>query len=182
MSDSLDSSPQLYIERDLPLIWHRFDALSGPACNTADNLAILQYLEARHEVGIPGALESRSENPDLARLEHKLDLVLRLLGLLLEQQQTPVPARRLRLCADEVSWKGTLPLRPGELLWLELYLEPQSRPLCLQGELLAVAPDLTRIRLVLEDSLFRETFEKWIFRQHRRAIAQSRSDKMPHKS
>jgi len=166
--------PHLYVDQDLPLAWHLLDAPAESPCKPADNLAILQYLEARHEIGAPLTGDNHPEAPDLARLEHKLDLVLALLGLMLDRQQPPVPPQRLRLSADEISWAGTLPLSPGQALWLELYLDACPRPLCLPGKLLASGPERIRVGLEPGDSRFRDAFGKWIFRQHRRAIARSR--------
>lgn len=174
MSEPDDNfSPGLSVELELPLVWHRRDPMGEAPCNRAANLAILNYLEARDEAGAAVAAREQSNNTDLARLEHKLDLMLNMLGLLLEQQQVPVPARRLRLSTDELGWQGSLPLEAGAALWLEVFLEPASRPLCLAGELGTNQDEQVRIHLQLQDPAVRDAFEKWIFRQHRRAIART---------
>lgn len=170
-----DANPQagLHVEQELALVWHRRDSVAAPPCNSADNLAILNYLEARDEAGSAPAGREADSNSDLARLEHKLDLALNMLGLLLKQQQAPVPPRRVRLSTAELGWQGRLPLETGTPLWLEVFLEPASRPLCLAGELRKNEEDQIRIRLQLQEPAVRDAFEKWIFRQHRRAVARA---------
>ena len=118
------------------------------------------------------------------RLEAKVDLLLSLVAEMMTSNGG-LPERRVLslgthgLCVHAEAGKLE-PLKAGTLLRIRLYLDPQfPRPLDLCGYLTAVHADSFTVSYCpLEDAL-QGLLDKYVFRQHRRAIALARRRENP---
>ena len=132
-------------------------------------------------LGLLGGLDELppvDDSPQLAahvqRLDQKLDLALELLGRLVAREQAlpaPVP---VQLSARAVMWRAEPPPAAGSG-WVALYLLPHlPKPL----ELPAVLHVLDDGAVVAEfqglEPAVSEALERFVFRCHRRAVAQAR--------
>jgi hypothetical protein len=130
--------------------------------------------------------QSGQENA-LLRLEHKVNVLMGMVSQLLMQQLQMPEKYWLRLNAYAMEWcepvpsspaTSSLPL-PGQTLLVTLYLHVAlPQPVRLIGEVKQVesGDDGSLVRLQLQglgDST-RNALEKFVFRHHRRAIAQTR--------
>ncbi len=180
-------SPQLpdfitdtvHIETRLPLEWKALSAPQPDVSERADNLATLKLIEAMDEPVHAGGSDGEKHNEDLLRLEQKVDLVLQLLGQLLAQQSNPPRvSRHLVLGCHGMAWHDDQPLPANHTIRVKLYVHADVNPLVLMGESVPAGQDSKYncvIRFVAQDDEFESHFEKWIFRQHRRAIARQRA-------
>jgi hypothetical protein len=115
------------------------------------------------------------KSSDIERLDHKINLVIFMLNNLIQPSQTRPAAHLLRLGADSLAWQSEAPLREGQRLLIELYLSPSlSLPLRCHVRIDAQKDGWVTAGLVglAEDE--RAAWSKWVFRQHRQSIAQSR--------
>ncbi|TBR12493.1 MAG: PilZ domain-containing protein [Lysobacter sp.] len=145
--------------------------------------ALLRAL-ALVEDGRPDEPEEHGQaDPALRRLEAKVDLLVSLVGSLLQREQTPDPLRTLQWSARGASIE--LPMdapalaAAGAIAMLRLHLsDALPEPLQLPVRVLAVEPSPAGRRLFLQfDHLppsLEALLERHLFRTHRRAIAESR--------
>jgi hypothetical protein len=183
---SPDSVPSgLVFTGCLPLAWRELPTLPDEVelreLERA-NLAILSTLFALDihagDFGDdPSALANASE---LKRLDFKVSLLLELVGQLFARQQHIPPERLLTLAVDSVSWSADTPLPPDGLLQLELYCNlSYPRPLILPAQVVETSPIpdsgwRIQARFHAPSPALQEALERYIFLQHRRAIASQR--------
>lgn len=129
--------------------------------------------------------ESQPFYQELQRLEFKLDIVLHLMGDLLEQRQALPSRRKFRIHAQGLEWIDTeakLAVRDRGILCLYLN-KTLPYPLELPCEVVAVLPATeeglpVRTEFRSLTAHVGELIEKLIFRHHRRKVAEARlSDK-----
>ncbi len=185
---SQSSSPSLcdtdlptgvHFQAELPVAWEPLPAppaeqVSGSQANEEllGNLLILDEAVADPE--------EDAQQEHWRRVEAKLDLMLSLLGEVLAGQCGLPAARPVRLgggvlCVDGIS-DQPLPAA-GDWLRVQLYLMPGiPRPLVVVAEVLpSETPKRLLLRLTGLPETTRDLLERFVFRQHRRAIAQARS-------
>ena len=114
---------------------------------------------------------------DIARLEAKLDVVLRLVGALVAER-TPLPeARAVAISADGIrlEWDATLPV--GARAAVALYLDP-ALPQALELPVTVTSAQRCdaggyRVQLAFErlDPVVRDEIERYVFLRHRRELA-----------
>lgn len=182
-SDS--STSGLVFAGRLPLAWRELSNLPDAAelreLERA-NLAILHTLFALDihagDFGDdPIALANATE---LKRLDFKVGLLLELVGQLYARQRAVPPERALTLAVNGLTWQtDTAPPAVGGLLRLDLYCNlSYPRPLVLHARAAEVVPgsDGWEIRARFHDpgEPLQEAMERYIFLQHRHAIANSR--------
>lgn len=115
------------------------------------------------------------KSSDIERLDHKINLVIFMLNNLIQPSQTRPAAHLLRLGADSLAWQSEEALREGQRMLITLYLSPSlSLPLCCHVRITGqedgwVTADLAGLA---EDE--RTAWSKWVFRQHRQMVAQTR--------
>jgi len=131
-------------------------------------------------LGLLGGLDEPAPLPEddpqlaahLQRLDHKLDLLLGLVGQWLTRELTVPAPQPVRLGVRGVLWQAALPPGPGRV---SLYLRP-TLPVALQ--LPALLSALPHGQVLAEfqglDPQLADALERYIFRQHRRAVAQAR--------
>ncbi len=179
------SAPGLIFTGRLPLAWREVsdppDDVERRALERA-NLTILHTLfaldiHAGDSGDDPIALVNATE---LKRLDFKVGLLLELVGQLLARQQDIPPERTLTLTVNGLDWRETdaSPAVDG-LLRLELYCNlGYPRPLILHARIAETVPSAggwqVRTRFHEPGEPLREALERYIFLQHRRAIANSR--------
>jgi len=170
----------VHFQADLPVAWEPLaglpseaERLSGSQANEALLGTLLILDEAVTEP------EEDTQQEHWRRVEAKLDLMLSLLGEMLAGQRGLPEARPVCLggevlCIDGI---GDQPLPAvGAWLQVQLYLMPSiPRPLVVSAEVLPTeAPERLLLRLTGLPEATRDLLERFVFRQHRRAIAQAR--------
>lgn len=115
----------------------------------------------------------------LQHLEAKLDTLLHLVMQLLAQHDSAPPSQVVQLSAQGIEWASDEVHTPGQSCLLALYLEPEiPRPLRLPARVRTVDKRSESQRVCAQfmelDPQIAEHLDKWIFRCHRREIAQQR--------
>lgn len=170
----------------LPLAWQELPALPEPDAlqhQEKTNLHILHILfaldiHAGDYGDDPITLTSASE---LKRLDFKVSLLLEMVGQLFARQQAIPPERALTLTVNDLSWRTDAAPTAGATLRLELYCNlSYPRPLILYAhidEIVAIENDFqVKVTLHQPGAPLQEALERYIFLQHRRAIAQQRGN------
>lgn len=144
----------------------------------ADNLELLHAVAAIDELPREAREDHGPVAVELAKLDAKLRLILRLLGR--QMAGSLPPPHPVRIGSARLQWTGPAPAAPGGHAIARLYLSPLvMEPLSLPGRLGAPAADgsgRTWQALQYEglSNLVVAALEKHIFLHHRRAVAQSR--------
>lgn len=158
----------------LSVAWQAAEALP-------DGLALADL--NRRAAALLGLLDSLDEpaslpedDPQLAaylqRLDHKLDLLLGLVGQWLTRELTVPAPQPVRLGVRGVLWLAALPPGPG---LVSVYLRPGvPAALHLPAQLHTLADGQVMAEFWGLDPQLVEALERYIFRQHRRAVAQAR--------
>jgi hypothetical protein len=185
--DTHPSGEGLCYEDRLPLAWQKLadPGNSGVLARLqADNESLMRLVDAMQthhvETDDRGGMQ-----PELARLEHKIDVLLTMVGQIREQQIQMPEARDMALYADGLALALMSPdeLLPGTAVIISLYLDPSlPRPLQLAGnvENVSTLDDGTSWVFVRYGGLgesVQEAIERLIFRHHRRAVAMAKSIK-----
>lgn len=166
----------------LPIQWHvrkqplsRFE-LEGLA---GSNMVLLQACVAMQEQ--PARDHSEEAGPlanELARLDFKLNLVLQLLGKLVQRERMPA-ATNIRFNAHGASWTviGPAPAS-GEQGVLRIYLhESLPQPLELPAMISAVEGALVRAHFEDLPEAIGELIQRLAFLCHRRDVADARKSR-----
>lgn len=174
----------LYYESNISLVWQIVDGL--PADNelvtiNEDNSRFLKALAALSE----GAPEAGEELPqtaaELQRLDLKLNLLLEIVGELLANQRTLPAPTKVRLGHTGIEWLAEDCPPSGAHVCIEVYLRSElPSPLKFHG--VAVLTDAeagsastsrrVQVRFAGLNPALQDDLEKFIFRRHRRSIAQ----------
>jgi len=165
-----------------PVDWSKIQSVpvdSMQSQTASANLRLLNALNVLEDV--PQEFEKSSQNQsESSHLDAKLDLILGMLGELLHQQAN-IPETSLvtisahALLLTEASAVG-LPA-VGDLLRIRLFLDTRyPQALVLYGTVSSTSAAGFSLMLCDLGDLVQEQFDKLIFRQHRRAIASSRSE------
>lgn len=172
----------LYYESHIPLVWQIIEfAPEGEELVriNEDNTRFLKALTALNE----GAPEAGEEIPqtaaELQRLDLKLNLVLEIVGQILASQRILPPPSNIRLDHSGIEWTAQDCPPAGAMLSLAVYLRSElPSPLKFHGVVALLAPSgadsavRAQLRFAGLSSLFKDELEKFIFRRHRRSIAQ----------
>ena len=174
----------LYYESNISLVWQVVDGL--PADNelvniNEDNSRFLKALAALSE----GAPEAGEELPqtaaELQRLDLKLNLLLEIVGELLANQRTLPAPTKVKLGHMGIEWLTENCPPSGAHVCIEVYLRSElPSPLKFHG--VAVLTDAeagsastsrrVQVRFAGLNPALQDDLEKFIFRRHRRSIAQ----------
>lgn len=153
MPDAPDASSQMLLQAEARLLLTRL-------------LALDESTAARTE-------EDKEPNPDLQRLERKLDLVLELLSLRLLDDGSAPPERAVRLSASAACWQADDDrIRDGEFGVLSVYLHRlMPRPLRLPVQVMSLQSQRVQVRFLPLDEESEELLLRYVFLQHRRDLA-----------
>ena len=169
----------VHFQAKLPVAWEPLppDAAGQVSGNLANEELLGSLLVLDEAIADP---EEDAQQEHWRRVEAKLDLMLSLLGEMLAGQQGLPAARPMCLggevlCIDGIS-DQPLPAA-GDWLRLQLYLMPSiPRPLVVAAEVLSTeTPNRLLLRLTGLSETTQDLLERFVFRQHRRTIAQARS-------
>ncbi len=174
-------SSGVHFQAELPIAWEPLPGppdASGQAIGHLANEELLGSLLILDESVTEAEEDAQQEH--WRRVEAKLDLMLSLLGEMLAGQRGLPASRPLRLGGDVLCIDGIddqpLPAA-GDWLRVQLYLMPRiPRPLVVVAEVLpGAASNRLLLRLTGLPETTRDLLARFVFRQHRRAIAQARS-------
>lgn len=175
---------ELAYEDVLPVAWRSLPEPFDPALvgSFADrNLRVLQAVAALDE---HGQIDKPDENApyaaDIMRLELKVNLLLDMVGALLNAQRPRPKSAAVRFNALGGVFQGTSPFPPlGNQGVFEVYLRDSvADPLRLFGRIASVSPDgKVKVRFVPPGENISDLLEKLAFRKHRRQVAGVRQPK-----
>lgn len=163
----------ILLERNLPLHWHVANE-PNTTYTPEQNHLILGLLDTLEE---PGHNKSESEHDsELKRIDAKLNLILQLLNQILQVRQTTQATVPVRFRSDNLSWQVQQPPAIGTRLQVSLYPEP-SIPLAVHFEAIVVSNTDNWVEVDIQSLTEDEQaiWSRWIFRQHRRQVAQART-------
>jgi len=174
----------LYYESHISLVWQLVDSLPGDnelVKINEDNSRFLKALAALNE----GAPEAGEELPqtaaELQRLDLKLNLLLEMVGQLLASQRTLPAPTQVRLGHAAIEWVAQDCPPPGAQICIEVYLRSElPSPLKFHGVAVLADPEdgsasaskRVQVRFVGLNPTLQDDLEKFIFRRHRRSVAQ----------
>ena len=143
------------------------------------NLRLLSALNVLEDVP-PEHEKSQQSSHESIHLDAKLDLILGMLGELLHQQAKIPDAALVTVSAHTLSLAGlndaSLP-ETGASLRVRLFLDTRyPQALVLYGTVSSRTAAGFSLKICNLGDLVQEQLDKLIFRQHRRAIASSRSE------
>lgn len=108
---------------------------------------------------------------EIHRLEHKINLVIQMLGQMMQSQQTRPQAVPLRLGAETIAWQAP-ELKTGQHFIVTIFLyESVAMPIQAHVEIIDKDADWCTARFVSQLPDEQSAWERWVFRQHRRQIA-----------
>ena len=174
----------LYYESHISLVWQRVDSLPGDnelVKINEDNSRFLKALAALSEA-VPEAGEELPQTAaELQRLDLKLNLLLEIVGQLLADQRTLPAPTQVRLGHAAIEWVAEDCPPPGAHICIEVYLRSElPSPLKFHGVAVLADPEddsasaskRVQVRFVGLNAALQDDLEKFIFRRHRRSIAQ----------
>jgi len=162
----------ILLERNLPLSWTALDPATPR--NAEPNHLIFTLLDNLDE---PAHHKADMENAaEFMRIEAKLNVILQILGQLLQSRQAPLPIHAIRFTSASLAWQVEQPLPVGSLLQVSLYPEDHI-PLALifEAKVLACEDHWLEVDMHGLNEEEQAMWSRWVFRQHRRHVAQVRS-------
>lgn len=173
----------LVLSAELPLRWQILESLPSPSEITAinkNNEKFLEVILSSDEIFIDADQQSNKEIwHELKKLDAKMNMLMEWVGGLILQQQGIQKRHPIELSARGVDFSCEGGFNSGDLVSLEVFLEenyPQA--LNLIGRVMSSEntpqSNQVRIEFIEINSHVQGLLEKYIFRIHRRSIAQSR--------
>ena len=160
----------LHVELEVPLSWRPlYEAERNSILQRSGIVLQLLNLHDAH----PPHEEAQGE---MRHLEQKLDVIIAMLGLLLEAQAgngTPV---HVRLDSGGLCWQAGDRPDPGAYVLVTLKLAG-APALALPAVAQDAETGMACVRFENLPDALSEQLEKWIFRQHRLAVARSRASR-----
>jgi len=163
----------ILLERTLPLSWTVLET-AAQVSSPENNHIVFNLLDTLEE---PALHKSDAENAtDLLRIEAKLNVVMQLLGQMLQSRQPTLPAVTLRFTSDSLAWQIEQALPVGSLIQVSLYPE-NSIPLAISfvARVLGVTERWMEVDMHGLSEEEQTIWSRWVFRQHRRQVAQARA-------
>jgi hypothetical protein len=168
----------------LPLQWQPTDI--PPDSDTQwhvreNNLECLKQALLLDEFSPVSHDDLASDPRDSARIEKKVDLLLSLVGSMIQNQQN-TQKYQVVLAADSLQWKANdlSDLHAQQLIVFQLYLHPYSvAALTLYGEVREAQAGYCGVNIRYMDSIVQELLQKYIFLNHRRQVAAKKHTTRP---
>lgn len=163
----------ILLERRLPLSWS-LPPQQAVAVDSAHNHLVFTLLDNLEE---PALHKPEGEaGAEWMRVDAKLNVIMQLLGQLLQATQPLPPFVDIRFTSDTLAWQVQQSPPPGSLIEVAIYPEA-FLPLAVNfvARVQANAEHWMEVDMhgLSEEQL--AIWSRWIFRQHRRQIAQNRS-------
>ena len=120
--------------------------------------------------------KSNEFDSDLHRLEYKVNLILQMLSQMM-QRDSSLPARTtIRLGADEIAWAGA-DAQIGEKYHVKLYINEHTKvPIQTVVRITKIESGWCYGLLETQHPEEQSVWQRWVFRQHRRKIANARAE------
>lgn len=138
------------------------------------NLLLLEALLLMDSQRVVDVDDTAGYHQDLLRLEAKTDLLITMVSRLLNRQEGRPPLAAVVLSSQALVWVDGLVGAVDGLCEVDLYLSPlAAAPLTLTGRL----TEPGRLQLTGIGPALQSALEKYLFRQHRRAVADARNNR-----
>ncbi len=164
----------LRIRLAAPLHWRpcseaEAEAAAARAENVLQLLNLLAEGQGSHEA-------PEAERAACRHLERKLDVIVAMLGLLLEDTGTGERAALpVEIDPEGLRWEGEEGPEPGSRVIVCLDL-PGAPPLCLPGTAAASDPPSRAVSFGSLPAPLADALARWIFVRHRQAVARARAN------
>jgi len=165
----------ILLERHLPLSWS-VPPQQTVAADSEHNQLVFTLLDKLEEPAVQHKSE-READTEWGRVDAKLNVIMQLLGQLLQARQPLPPPVAIRFTSDTLAWQVAQAPPPGSLIQVAIYPEA-FLPLAVTFVAQVRTTNAEHWMEVDMHGLSEEQlaiWSRWIFRQHRRLIAQSRS-------
>lgn len=182
---SLQNSSRLRLHTVIPFSWQVIAAGTGAMLAPSQNLEFLRASLLMEDHAPASTGDAHDETLlRIARLENRMDLLLQMTAQILIRQQPLPPAVAVEFGTESLQWTvdGTVqPPGTGDLLMLDLYLLagfPFRLSLtAIVREVIHTESNGISVHADFEqmDETIRDILLRYIFRQHRRQIASTRS-------
>ena len=111
----------------------------------------------------------------LHRIENKVNLILQMLGQMMQSGATLPVKTKLQLSADEIAWHFPEAM-VDQAYQVGLYLSEDYRlPINMVAQVIKIESGCCHARINFHRIEEQATWEHWVFRQHRRHIALARA-------
>lgn len=173
MADTDDLDDSIHFTRAVPALWHALDVRPNDYEITEIDKANQLLMEAITQLEeAPKLDENSAMHADIARLDAKLDLLMNMLSRVLAQFHDAPDTQTLTMSAHYIAWHEAEQMPQDEFGKLELFIHPTIAtplivPLHIEGS--------GRGAIFGFGSKVQNSWEKYLFRQHRREIAQSKN-------
>ncbi|HED17026.1 MAG TPA: hypothetical protein ENI64_09480 [Gammaproteobacteria bacterium] len=172
----------LIYEGTVPLTCQHLDNMPDDDALTQINInneKVLRMVAALDEMHID-THEEPGHTHDIARLEFKINMLMDLVGQLLERQ-LQLPSRR-HVCVNAYGMQVAMPeqdtIESGQLIKVSLFFtEAYPRPVVLFVSISSSSPHTVSGQVMALSEAVQDLLERLIFRQHRRNVAQQRVSK-----
>ena len=174
----------LVYEDVLPIHWRKLEeSLSTLQVSKIEQAGVtnLRMIAAMENFGSESHDEGNDQTLDLQRLEFKVDVMLELMTALVREHLEFPEAKKFILLPGQIKFRDQrADVAIGDWVCVDVYLNPNfPKPLSLIGMVQRVTEserDATWLEIDLSSGgeRLRDELEKFLFRQHRRAVAQVR--------
>jgi len=158
------------LEIELPFTWTLLNSENLPEDFPMNKIvyALLDHSDGRFS-------ESGAEmESDLYRIEHKVDLILQMLGQMMQSGVTLPLTENLQLAADEIAWYYP-DAKMDENYQVSIYLNNNNcLPLNMRVRVIGIEAGWCHVRILHSNINEQSIWERWVFRQHRRHVAFAR--------
>lgn len=163
----------ILLERALPLSWRAAESAAALIASQSNHIvfAMLDSLE-----DAPQHKTDADKTSELLRIEAKLNVIMALLGEVLQTRQQRPAAVMLRFTNDTLAWQVEQSLPVGSLIQVSLYPD-NTLPLGItfMARVLAVTDNWMEVDMHGLGEEEQAVWSRWVFRQHRRQVAQART-------
>jgi hypothetical protein len=163
----------ILLERALPLSWTLLPE-APPALDTEQNHLVFNLLDNLED---PVSRKTEGDNAnEWQRIEAKLNVIMQLLSQLLQSRQSAQPAVVVRCSSDSLAWQVEQLAPVGSLLQVTLSPE-NSIPMAITftARVFEVKDGWMEVDMHGLSEEEQMIWSRWVFRQHRRQVAQARS-------
>ncbi len=181
MDDSNTLSDNVFLENEMPLKIIPIDNMPSDSQfvhMNSHNEKVLSQVMALDSFS--GETEEDSEtSADIVRMEHKLNLLLDMVGILVSKDSDLPSKKKVIIYSEHIDWIQPRPFAEATIIELKIWLRPDyPKALHLYVHFENTGPlenaYLVRTRYLGLNECVVMQLEKLIFRHHRRVIAQSR--------
>lgn len=173
MSPGAPADRGLHVSLRVPLAW-RYRAEGEANAILQRTAMVLQLLNLQGETG-PCPEAGEEARQAWRHLERKLDVIIAMLGLLLQKSADAAEAVPVRLEPHGLRWQAETGPEAGRPVVVSLQM-PGAPPLDLPGTAQGSTNGVWRVSFDSWPEPVADQLEKWIFRQHRQAVARTRQE------